>query len=275
MGLRIPRQSDVQTQIQPRPLEDFNIPLPSPATSVGILDDVVASPGEGTGEVFRDARFGQAINTVGGAVSAPSPESGQFQDLINQALISQAGQTGAGARRDLFEQDFESGLNTALATARRQLGGTGLAGSLQGQGQFGDIVGSALQARSQGLGQLGLQNIQQLGALSQVGGQNLRSELLRKGFTFDQALNIAQLLQQQGIVAQQGIAQGNQQAIQAGAGGSFLEQLGGGLFSLGGSVLGGAGAAGGFGNLFDFGGGSSSGGGGGGGGFSVGQGLGF
>lgn len=253
MGLRIPRQPDVQTQIQPRPLEEFQLPTPAVATSVDILDNSFLSPGEGTGEVFRDARFGQAVSTLQNAATAPSAESGQFQDLINQALISQAGQSGAGARRDLFEQDFESGLNTALATARRQLGGTGLAGSLQGQGQFGDIVGSALQARSRGLGELGLQNTQQLGALSQIGGQNLQSELLRKGFTFDQALNIAQLLQQQGLSAQQGITQSNAQAIQANAGGSFLEQLGGGLFSLGGSALGGAGAAGGFGKLFSFG----------------------
>ena len=150
----------------------------------------------------------RAAGLQAGAEAAP-----QFQQQFGAAIGQRLAGFGAGetSRRAVFEAEQQRGLEQSLTQARRQLGGTGVAGSSQAGRAIGGIIGQAQESRSRGLLDLRSQGIQELGALQglQRGGlQDLLSisagqrglagqDIAERQFESTQALSLAQLLQQQ------------------------------------------------------------------------------
>lgn len=192
----------------------------------------------GQGKNFTVYRGAQALDALrSGATDA---EAGDYQnrEALRQALGQQIGQYGGAA--DQREQNFlanqERGLSRNVAQLRRQMGGTGLQGSSQGNRSLGEVLAGAQRETGQGLNQLQLQKGQELSQLAGANQANLAQTLAERGFTLDQAKSLSELLQQQAMMEQNSILGSATQAgpsqLERGIG--YATQLGG---ALGGAMI--------------------------------------
>lgn len=119
------------------------------------------------------------------------------RDALRNQLMNQVGGYGANVQsnRDQFNSSIDRGLNNSLATARRQLAGTGQINSLQGGRALGDIIGNSQRARSQGLLDLQNQEGQRLSTLANAGGALTQQSLQERGYTLQQAKTLADYIQ--------------------------------------------------------------------------------
>lgn len=101
----------------------------------------------------------------------------QLRNLAMQRLQG----IGGGAQKEQFLTDQQRAQASALAQARRQFAGTGLAGSLQAGRTLGDILNQQQAQTQRGL--LNLQN-QELGQIGQLAG--IQQGIFGQGFAEQQ-----------------------------------------------------------------------------------------
>lgn len=155
-------------------------------------------PHGGRGEEFRVARMGQAEGVL---KSGLTTDEGDFanREALRKALGEQIAQYGglADQREQNFMGNQERGLSRNVAQLRRQMGGTGLQGSSQGNRSMGELLAASQREMGQGLNQMQLQKGQELNQLGQGNQMNLMQSLAERGFTLQQAKSLSDLLMQQ------------------------------------------------------------------------------
>lgn len=161
------------------------------------------------GQNFQRERTGQAVGALESGFTGRIEADEQLRGGLREAFANKLGGLGGATsrRRNQFEGDFERGLGTSLASLRRNFGGTGLAGSAQGNRATGNVVGQALQQRNRGLQDIENQELQDLASILS-GQQNIAGQGLQdRGFQLGQAQSLSQLLQQQANQEQNAILQ--------------------------------------------------------------------
>ncbi len=166
-----------------------------PSTGTNISKSM---PFGGVGRDYATAREGQAEGVLRGATTQ---DEGDFanRDALRQAMSKQIAQYGGldDQRSATFGANQQRALSNNIAQARRQMGGTGLGGSLQAGRGLGDILAASQRANNEGRNQMQLQKGQELGQLAGVNQANLQQSLAERGFTLQQAKSLSDLLQQQ------------------------------------------------------------------------------
>lgn len=212
---RMPPEKEAQTAVDPYKNSSSGAGQAADPTrgSYGSL----FSPGSGQGKDFTIGRQYQAVEGLRGSLT--DAEEGDYanRSALRNALSGQISQYGgaADAREQNFMGNQERGLARNLAQMRRQMGGTGLAGSSQQNRSLGDILAGSQRETGQGLNQLQLQKGQELNQLAAGNQANLAQGLMERGFNLEQASTLANLLQRQAEV-EQGSILGTRQPIDQG-----------------------------------------------------------
>ena len=161
-------------------------------------------PYGGLGQNFTAEQQAAAQDVLSRSMTGGEGDQGIRNQLRNQ-LQKQMGnfQNNQSTQGGAYNAQMQNQLNNALATARRQMGGTGLSGSQQAGANLGNIVGASQAAQSQGLINLQNQGIQQLGMMGQNEGNILGQSLQERGYNLKQGQDLANLLEQNAQMQQQ------------------------------------------------------------------------
>lgn len=146
-----------------------------------------------------------ALTVAAGGVATNDEGNAQNRLALGNLINTQAGNFAnqQATNQGQFQAQMGQNLNNAMATARRQMGGTGLSGSQQAGANLGNIVGANQQATAQGIANLNNQGYQQLGQMAGTQGSLEAQMLGQQGQTFGQADTLANLLQQDSSLALQ------------------------------------------------------------------------
>lgn len=152
--------------------------------------------GYGAGQVFAQERENQAVNAQNVGLSNNEGDVAQ-RDAARKAVMGQYANFNPNAQGANLNSQYDQGLNNSLAIARRQMGGTGNAGSQQANAGIGGIVASSNAGRLNAQADLQGKQAQTLGALGQTEGQTLQQSLQERGYNLQQATTLANLLEEQ------------------------------------------------------------------------------
>lgn len=235
-----------QTQ-QPLPgVDPANIPLQANPNGINpkelTRDTALVSGINWAGQLNNDiGTQAQGDRAQAQAILAAGASTGEgdinARNTSRDALAKQMGdfQANQSAQGGQFQAQMDQGLNNSLSIARRQMGGTGMAGSQQGGSMMGNIVAANDAARSKGLLDLQDRGVQELNTMANTEGQTLQQSLSERGYNLNQANTLAQQLDQQANDATAGY-QGMFNKPQSGP--SFASQLLGSALNAGSQVAG-------------------------------------